>query len=205
MADSNIFQKILDEAKREGVVPDRSQGAKDWFRNRAGDVSEVSTHELLDNTAENRLFRNVSLGGLYLFQYDPKLKEKLPYYDTSPLVFPVEWSQGGFTGLNLHYLPPMHRAGLMDNLYKITTSSASGDMKLRANYALLNGLGDMKAFKPCYKRYLYGFIQSEFLFIDPKEWDIALFLPLGRFQKSDATRIYNDSLAKIGRRKKRVF
>lgn len=207
MADSNenVFLRIIEEAKEKGVALDRSQEARDWFRERAGDVPEVSTHELIDST-EERLFKNVSLGGLYLFHYDPKTKDKLPYYDANPLVFPVQWSEGGFKGLNLHYLPPMHRAALMDELYKIA-SNAELDNKTRivANYTLLNSMGSFKAFKPCFKRYLNRFVTSQFLAVKPVEWDIALFLPLENFQKAGANRIYNDSLRAIGRRKKRVF
>ena len=44
-------------------------------------------------------------GKLYMFLYDPKHKETLPYYDMFPLVFPFSKDSTGFTGLNMHYLP----------------------------------------------------------------------------------------------------
>ena len=45
-----------------------------------------------------------SQGRLNLFFYDPKFKKTLPYYDTFPLVLPLEPIKGGFIGMNFHYL-----------------------------------------------------------------------------------------------------
>ena len=51
-------------------------------------------------------------GDMYLYLYDPKTKDALPYYDTAPLVIPFRSAKGGFYGMNLHYLPPMMRMQL---------------------------------------------------------------------------------------------
>ena len=51
-----------------------------------------------------------------MFIYDPKLKDKLPYYDTFPLVLPVEQYKDGFLGINLHYLSIPMRMRLLDRL-----------------------------------------------------------------------------------------
>ena len=40
-------------------------------------------------------------GRLNMFIYDPKLKKKLPYYDTFPLVLPLENYNDGFLGIKL--------------------------------------------------------------------------------------------------------
>ena len=32
------------------------------------------------------------IGGFYLYQYDPKWKDKLPWYDIFPLVFPFDYA-----------------------------------------------------------------------------------------------------------------
>ena len=44
--------------------------------------------------------QDLSFSRLNMFFYDPKLKKKLPYYDTFPLVLPLENYSDGFLGLN---------------------------------------------------------------------------------------------------------
>ena len=58
------------------------------------------------------------IGGFYLYQYDPKWKDKLPWYDIYPLVFPFDYA-GGFYGINVHYLPPNARTDLMLRLLEL--------------------------------------------------------------------------------------
>ena len=49
-----------------------------------------------------------------MFFYDPKFKKTLPYYDTFPLVLPLETYNDGFLGINMHYLPIPLRVNLLD-------------------------------------------------------------------------------------------
>ena len=53
------------------------------------------------------------IGQLYLFQYDAKWKDILPYWDMWPLIFPFDYAKNGFYGINLHYLPPNARIDLI--------------------------------------------------------------------------------------------
>ena len=66
---------------------------------------------------------NIMLGNMFFYKYDPKFAKKLPYWDMYPLVFPFEKAPGGFYGLNLHYIPPRHRAILMDELKSNTNNN----------------------------------------------------------------------------------
>jgi len=56
------------------------------------------------------------IGGLMFFIYDPKTKDKLPYWDRFPLVIPINLYPDGFLGLNLHYLPYYQRQLLLATL-----------------------------------------------------------------------------------------
>ena len=62
------------------------------------------------------------VGNMYMYFYDPKHKETLPYYDRFPLTIVVEPAKGGFRGINLHYLPNALRAKFLDGLMDITTN-----------------------------------------------------------------------------------
>ena len=98
----------------------------------------------------------------------------------------------------MHYLPLRERAVLMDSLYSLTTDKRyDTNTKLKIAYDVLKSSSRFKLFRPCFKHYLFGFIKSRKILIEPAEWDIALFLPLQRFKKAGADRVYDDSLRKV--------
>ena len=134
------------------------------------------------------------IGRMYMFQYDPKGKDTLPYYDVFPLIFVLEKYNDGFLGMNLHYLPPIFRARLMDKLYQIERNDALRESKkLRLSYGLLNSVSRYKYFRPTVKRYLNSQVRSRYLWIPYEEWDIALMLPTQRFRKKQASVVWRDS------------
>lgn len=199
-----VFEPILKRGEESGKMPGLEQNARVWFRNQAQKTS-VSPQRMI-KTDRDRLVKIPMLGQMYLFAYDPKHKQTLPYYDTFPLVIPFDStrtagkaSQGaGFYGLNLHYLPPRLRARLMDAMYNyINNDKMDSTTRLKLSYRLLKRVATLKYYKPCVKHYLLSHMRSRFFYIEPKEWDIALFLPLDRFQKSNKNTIYKESIAKV--------
>ena len=129
-----------------------------------------------------------------MYFYDPKTKDKLPYYDTFPLVIPVEPADGGFRGINLHYLPPILRAKFLDALLDVTNNKKYDDTtKFRLTYDILNGTRKMRYFKPCFKHYLLNHVKSRFAEVPAPEWEIATFLPTAQWKKASAGRVYSDS------------
>ena len=131
---------------------------------------------------------------MYMFKYDPKLKNELPYYDVFPLIFPIGPADGGFLGLNMHYLPLNYRAKLMDALYQTTNNKTFDETtKLKINYSILKKATVMNYYKPCIKHYLFGHVRSNFIYMKPEEWDIALFLPTARFMKATEKQVWADS------------
>lgn len=135
----------------------------------------------------NKLFRKTSMpqiGDMFLFVYDPKTKDKLPFWDTYPLVFPINMYDDGFLGLNLHYLPYMQRANLMNALDSIKNNDKYNDTtKLNISYELLNRYAtQFKGFDVCIKRYLYGHVRSSFHYVSPSDWGKVIMLPLQRWK-----------------------
>jgi hypothetical protein len=106
----------------------------------------------------------------------------------------------GFLGINLHYLPPTLRASLFDGLTRFKSKTASKDLAI--NYQILTKYSSLSYFKPCVKRYLYGHVRSKFMYIEPEEWPIAIFLPLQKFQKASAGKVYADSRKSLGIKRK---
>jgi hypothetical protein len=190
---TNVLQNGRTSSSTSGILRPGTADARDWFRDKAREVRSVQVESIIRKNAQyNR--SSIRPGFMYLFNYDPKMKDELPYYDRYPLVFPFEKTTDGFLGMNLHYIPHLYRARLMDQLYDLTNNTKYDETtKIRASYAMLNSAARYKYFKPCVKRYLNSHVRSKFLEIPSNEWDIALFLPLERFAKSSKNSVYKDS------------
>lgn len=186
---ANVFDKILKMSQVE--VRKNSEASIDWFREKASGQKVTSNQLLTGSGYKDNISNQIWPGSMFLFQYDAKHKETLPYWDKFPLVFPFSYESDGFMGLNLHYLPHAMRASLMSNLMERTSPNRHQDLKL--SYQILNAYSSLRYFKPCVKRYLYSHVKSQFLYITPEEWPIAIFLPLQRFQKASDGKVYADS------------
>lgn len=197
-----IFDEILLKGIRAGQVPARTAAARDWYREQAKGITRTSRNrsqgdklikELTGDTnrPQDDRFR---MGNMYLFSYDPKHKDTLPYYDRFPLIFPINKAKGGFLGINMHYLPPILRAKLMDQLYTVLNNKNFDETtRLTASYKILNSAAKFKEFQPCIKHYLNAHVRTKPAYINPNEWDIALFLPTQKFVGATASQVYADS------------
>jgi hypothetical protein len=137
-------------------------------------------------------------GGLYYFYYDPKTKADLPYYDRFPLVLTLDIQSDHFTGLNLHYLPIRYRIAFLDKLMDFAVLDKNNEIqRMRISYEILNASRQFKEFKPCFKKYLMGHVQSKILAVQPNEWEVAAFLPIQQFRKASANKVWQESLQEI--------
>ena len=106
MAQSKYIQSVLDAAKGRPK-------STDWYKDK---IKEFGKPAALDLIRDGKRNKNPFYGRLNMFIYDPKFKKTLPYYDTFPLVLPLEKYNDGFLGINLHYLPIPLRIRLLDKL-----------------------------------------------------------------------------------------
>ena len=190
---ATVFDTIITQGVRSGQIPARTQQARDWFRETAQKIARINERQLMRGD-QSRLTTKPIIGQMYMYYYDPKHKETLEYYDRFPLVFPFRKVQGGFYGLNLHYLPPQLRARLMDGLYDYANNTRYDEStKIKMNYSLLQSVSKLKFFEPCVKMYLDEHVRSRFMYIYPSEWDVALFLPTERFAKKSKTQVWAES------------
>jgi len=176
---ANLFQQLEIEAFRAGITP-RTKQSIDWFRKKASQLGRVNRSEVLrdEQIALRNRPKTGAFGNMYMYYYDPKYKETLPYYDAFPLVIPMGPAAGGFYGMNLHYLPPVLRAKALDAL-------------------LGDGNVPSKFIRPTIHRYLFSQVRSRFALVDKPEWEIATFLPTADWRKSNATAVYRDSRKKM--------
>jgi hypothetical protein len=187
-----VFSDIVSRATDAGIKVG-TQRARQWFRDQAKNV-RTSPSMIMRPPERKGLKSEVMIGRMYFFNYDPKTKKQLPYYDTFPLIFMIGPAEGGFYGINMHYISPVYRARLMDALYStITNEKYDETTKLRISYDILKGASRFRFFKPCVKHYLSNNVRSRFLEVEPSQWDIALFLPVEQFQKKNKRQVFIES------------
>ena len=130
-----------------------------------------------------------------MFFYDPKLKTKLPYYDTFPLVLPIENYPDGFLGINLHYLPIPLRIRLLDRLVDFSNNTKfDQSTRIVADYQKLK---NVRLVRPTIHKYLAGQVKSQFRRIDADEFTIATLLPVQRFKKASASEVWKESRSMV--------
>lgn len=192
---AKIFDEILLKGIRSGQVPARTSAAREWYREQAKNIKRSEFNETtFMKEAKGRYENRFRIGHMYMFIYNPKHKETLPYYDRLPLIFPINKAKGGFLGINLHYLPLQLRAKLMDSLYETATNDRYDEnTKLKISYGILNGAAKYKEFKPTVKHYLADHVVTKLVHINSTEWDIALWLPSERFVGANRTKVWEDS------------
>jgi hypothetical protein len=166
------------------ITPQATNQSKEWYReqilNARKNFGKPST--MLNEDA--RFVGQITIGRMYLFRYDPKLKEKLPIYDTNPLVFPFNTASGGFLGINFHYLPPGFRLYLIEALepHYVRTGNKLQDVdKIKASWQILNQVAGVGALNGAVKHYLMVQMRSSFMEIPYGSWRKAVSLPLQNF------------------------
>ena len=196
---ATVEESYLDKLKdaiKTNQVSARAKAAGDWFRsivNRTKGKFSSETPEKILQRSESMVSTSV-LGKMYFYSYDPKWKNDLPWYDTFPLVFPIEKYNNGFLGLNFHYLAPKDRAILMDQLKMYANNKKYDETtKLKLTYNMLKGFTKIKRAKPTVHRYLTSKVKSKYVLVNADEWEVALFLPVERFRKASKKKVWAHS------------
>ena len=181
MAVSNFIQKVLDDARGR-------PRSTEWYKDKIREFGKPGALDLIrDGKRSGRPF----YGRLNMFFYDPKHKKKLPYYDTFPLVLPIERYPDGFLGINFHYLPIPLRIRLLDRLVDFSNDTDfDKQTRLIVEYQTVKKI---RLVKPTIHKYLAGQVKSQFRRIDADEFMIATLLPVQRFKKAAANEVWKDS------------
>ena len=181
MAVSKYIQSVVKAAKGR-------PRSTDWFRDK---IKEFGQPGAMDLIRDGKQKRTPFFGRLNMFFYDPKLKTKLPYYDTFPLVLPLERYPDGFLGINFHYLPINLRIRLLDRMVDFSNNTKFDESTtLDVDYTGVKGI---RLVKPTLKRYLIGRVKTNFRRIDADEFTVATLLPVQRFRKASDQEVYRDS------------
>lgn len=147
----------------------------------------------------NRLFQ----GQLVFFKYAPQSEAFIKsnkYYDKYPLVLVTEVYRGGFEGVNVHYLDPVHRSAMFDVIMrKLPTISASEQWRtrLRIDYDRLKARRQFKFFKPCYKKYLWSGMKRRPVVVPYEIWEEMMGANISRFEKARPITVFRNSYKSV--------
>lgn len=177
----------------------KSKEARQWFLNRVQQLNgTINRKDLLNDPVLSK--RNIPKSGdCYMFVYDAKNKDTLPYYDRFPLVLLVGPAPGGFYGLNLHYLNPLVRAAFLDKLISLSGASMSESNRLHLTYSFLKSTKRLKQFGPCFKHYLFDHVDTRFSKVEVPDWRIAIYLPTEHFSGATREKVWADSRERYSR------
>lgn len=183
----NIFDEISNDAGSRAR-------AYEWYMKK---INEIRGRGLLTKnklvTYTDMMTSKIEIGSMYLFVYDAKYKDTLPYWDAFPIVIPFGFDALHMTGYNLHYLPPQARwillKKLMQNDELSTVRRLSREAKLSMDYQMLKGASAFKELQPCIHQYLFDHVGQlnggMFLKIHPAEWNFSVLLPVQDFRSKN--------------------
>ena len=173
-----------------------AQKSRSWFTQQATLLSKqkIEPNRLIRSEPSKNVMRIVP-GELYMFQYDPKLKDTLPYWDMFPLVFPFRRLKDGFIGLNMHYLPYNLRVRVLDALVEHANNQNMDETtRIKFSWSIIQGASRLKIAEPCVHRYLIQHVKSPFKRVVASDWATAMMLPVERFVGSSKQQVWTDSL-----------
>tara|TARA_B100001113_G_scaffold59226_1_gene44724 strand:- start:6542 stop:7144 length:603 start_codon:yes stop_codon:yes gene_type:complete len=197
MADKTPFTEIR---LRAGDV-DKSAN---WYQQQVRSYARHLTNpnELYQSDL-GKFATQLEVGKMYLFEYDPKTKADLPYYDNFPLIIMVDQLPKGFSGINLHYLPPLIRAKLLDKLMPATEMES--DTTLRSSWPQIRNFSRFPELRGAVKKYLSQ--QAGKMYeINPFNWKSAIFLPVQQFKGGVGPQeIYRNTMERPERKRRNTI
>lgn len=190
---------IVDKVRAAGKVdPKKSLG---WLYNLAG--SKLKSANLPSQAFKERANGNVFIGGMFIYSYDAKWKDELPWWDALPVVIPISLYEDGWLGLNLHYLAPMLRARLLDKLMDLRRRAGTDRAYMKVSYEFLKGAMEHQLIQPCIHRYLASHVRTKVVRVEDVYWDKVAMLPIQKFQKKSAREVWRATQSRYSNRKKR--
>ena len=162
-----------------------------WFRDKLSSIGYIRPLGIIEKSGES--LTKFAPGKMYFYGYKPRGEATLPFYDRYPLTMVLQKEQGGFLGLNFHYLHPMDRANFFNFLSRFINDSRFDknlDARISVSYQALKSaqtIGTSKRgkavrfYKAAIKRYYYSNVVTKVTEVPPIYWKFMLFLPIDRF------------------------
>lgn len=174
-SNNKLFIRYGNKADQSGIKRN-SKESLDWYRN----IIRKDRAEFEGVQEKLRSPSRLEPGTMITYEYDPKFKKTLPFYDTYPLIIVLEVTRDGWYGANVHYLPPRMRQELFESLnYRRSNAQR-----------IARSLENNEITKHCLKRYLSNHLRSKPKLIPKTQWDIAIYLPYEGFVKASRNAVW---------------
>ena len=184
-------QTFFDKASTDPNIAKKSRG---WFNKEVVRLRQMRPMPRKIMQQDGRSTRLLP-GRLYMFQYEAKGADTLPYFDRFPLCFPFEIQSDFFLGLNMHYLPYLLRIRLLDRMMTYASNKKmDSTTRLKFQWNTIRGSARLALAKPAVKKYLKTQVKSQFLQVNPDNWNTAMMLPVERFTGATRDRVWRESL-----------
>ena len=184
-------QTFFDNASTDPNIAKKSRG---WFNKEVVRLRQMRPMPRKIMQQDGRSTRLLP-GRLYMFQYEAKGADTLPYFDRFPLCFPFEIQSDFFLGLNMHYLPYLLRIRLLDRMMTYASNKKmDSTTRLKFQWNTIRGSARLALAKPAVKKYLKTQVKSQFLQVNPDNWNTAMMLPVERFTGATRDRVWRESL-----------
>ena len=176
---ATTFNTIFNKFKLDPVQARTKSQA--WWENQIKSLgTKPKASALMRNSnANNR--GNFIVGNMYMFYYDAKHKDTLPYWDKFPCVFPFSIQSDSVICINFHYLPFGARIFLLDSLLSLNNTKVNSKTQLQLSWATISKVSKLNFAQVCVHKYLLNHIQSPLKWIDPENWSVAINLPVAQF------------------------
>ena len=192
----DLFANLEAKAKLAGVTH-QTRDSQLWFRTATSRMGQISHAAILNNERLKKQSK-AWIGQMVFFSYAAKHRATLPYYDRFPLAVILGPANDGFLGLNLHYLPPIYRAKMLDSLMRVVNNDRYDETtRLRVSYDILKSLSKNNYYKPCVKHYLSTRVMSAFAKVEVSDYEMAVFLPTSSWHGASEGTVYRDSRKRI--------
>ena len=176
-----LLEKITKEMSKKGIKP-RTQEARAFIQGMIAKARIPTNRSNVLNDAK-RITPVAAIGRMFMFRYDPLTKETLPEWDEFPLVLPTTVTGDGFTGINFHFLGPGERLSILDGLTMFLNNDKYDDStRFNLSYDLLKNMSRFSSIRNCMRRYLYDQMVSPIVYIEPNNWETAIFLPVANMR-----------------------
>ena len=184
-------QPVFDKASTDPNIAKKSRG---WFNKEVVRLRQMRPMPRKLMQQDGRSTRLLP-GRLYMFQYEAKGADTLPYFDRFPLCFPFEIQSDFFLGLNMHYLPYLLRIRLLDRMMTYASNKKmDSTTRLKFQWNTIRGSARLALAKPAVKKYLKTQVKSQFLQVNHDNWNTAMMLPVERFTGATRDRVWRESL-----------
>jgi hypothetical protein len=200
------LEEAVKKSTRERTTRQKEKESVAWLRAKAKTAAKENKQRRARRKSnllgdESKFATKLEPGQMYFYNYDAKYKATLPYYDTYPCIMLLDVdSKGHFLGLNLHYLPPILRAKLLDAIMDLPKTKPKKQLAIMS-YHIIKTFAASDLARPTLHMYLFSHVKSPMIEIQRSEWNYVAMLPLAHFVSETGSaslaKIYSDSRKKI--------